>query len=66
MKTGISGGIAQRFLNSKLTPLLTAFSLVLGVGAVLSATTDAGECQVFYRQATPREDGKVGFDVVCE
>ena len=36
MKTGFSGGIAQRFLNSKLTPLLTAFSLVLGVGAVMS------------------------------
>ena len=36
MKTGFSGGIAQRFLNSKLTPLLTAFSLVLGIGAVMS------------------------------
>ena len=35
MKTGFSGGIAQRFLNSKLTPLLTAFSLVLGIGAVM-------------------------------
>ena len=36
MKTGMSGGIAQRFLNSKLTPLLTAFSLVLGTGAVMT------------------------------
>ncbi|MGD2122879.1 MAG: efflux RND transporter permease subunit [Gemmatimonadota bacterium] len=36
MKTGFSGGVAQRFLNSKLTPLLTAFSLVLGIGAVMS------------------------------
>ena len=36
MKTGFSGGIAQRFLNSKLTPLVTAFSLVLGIGAVMS------------------------------
>ena len=36
MKTGFSGGVAQRFLNSKLTPLLTAFSLVLGLGAVMS------------------------------
>jgi len=35
MKTGLSGGIAQRFLNSKLTPLLTAFSLVLGLAAVM-------------------------------
>jgi multidrug efflux pump subunit AcrB len=36
MKTGPSGAIAQRFLNSKLTPLLIAASLVLGVGAVLT------------------------------
>jgi len=36
MKTGFSGAVAQRFLNSKLTPLLTAFSLVLGIGAVMS------------------------------
>ncbi|MGD8726611.1 MAG: efflux RND transporter permease subunit [Gemmatimonadales bacterium] len=36
MKTGPSGAIAQKFLNSKLTPLLTAFSLVLGIGAVMS------------------------------
>jgi multidrug efflux pump subunit AcrB len=36
MKTGPSGGIAQRFLNSKLTPLLTAASLVLGIGAVMT------------------------------
>jgi len=36
MKTGPSGAIAQRFLNSKLTPLLTAAALVLGVGAVMT------------------------------
>ncbi len=36
MKTGFSGGIAQRFLNSKLTPLLIGFSLVVGIGAVMS------------------------------
>ena len=36
MKTGFSGGIAQRFLNSKLTPLLTVFSMVLGIGAVMT------------------------------
>jgi multidrug efflux pump subunit AcrB len=36
MKTGPSGGIAQRFLNSKLTPLLTAAALVLGIGAVMT------------------------------
>jgi multidrug efflux pump subunit AcrB len=36
MKTGPSGAIAQRFLNSKLTPLLTGASLVLGIGAVMT------------------------------
>jgi multidrug efflux pump subunit AcrB len=36
MKTGPSGAIAQRFLNSKLTPLLIGASLVLGIGAVMT------------------------------
>jgi len=36
MKTGISGGIAQRFLNSKLTPLLIGASLVAGLGGLLT------------------------------
>ena len=41
MKTGLSGGIAQRFLDSKLTPLLVAASLAAGVGAL--ATTPREE-----------------------
>jgi multidrug efflux pump subunit AcrB len=41
MKTGISGGLAQRFLNSKLTPLLVAASLAAGVGGL--ATTPREE-----------------------
>ncbi|MSR21599.1 MAG: efflux RND transporter permease subunit [Gemmatimonadetes bacterium] len=41
MKTGLSGGIAQRFLNSKLTPLLVAASLAAGLGAL--ATTPREE-----------------------
>jgi multidrug efflux pump subunit AcrB len=36
MKTGPSGGLAQRFLNSKLTPLLVAASLAAGVGGLAS------------------------------
>ncbi len=36
MKTGPSGAIAQRFLNSKLTPLLIGASLVAGVGGLLT------------------------------
>src|SRR5512134_2706260 len=41
MKTGPSGGLAQRFLNSKLTPLLIAASLAAGVGGL--ATTPREE-----------------------
>jgi len=36
VKTGLSGGIAQRFLNSKLTPLLVGASVVAGVGGLLT------------------------------
>ncbi len=36
MKTGISGGIAQRFLHSKLTPLLIGAALAAGVGGLLT------------------------------
>jgi multidrug efflux pump subunit AcrB len=63
MKTGISGGIAQRFLNSKLTPLLTAFSLVLGIGAVMTTPREEEpqirvpmiDVAVGLPGATPRE-----------
>ncbi|MBL8987709.1 MAG: efflux RND transporter permease subunit, partial [Gemmatimonadetes bacterium] len=36
MKTGISGRVAQAFLQSKLTPLLIIASLVAGLGGVLT------------------------------
>ncbi len=36
MKTGLSGGVAKRFLNSKLTPLLIGASLVAGLGGLLT------------------------------
>jgi multidrug efflux pump subunit AcrB len=63
MKTGFSGAVAQRFLNSKLTPLLTAFSLVLGIGAVMSTPREEEpqirvpmiDVAVGMPGATPRE-----------
>jgi multidrug efflux pump subunit AcrB len=63
MKTGFSGGIAQRFLNSKLTPLLTAFSLVLGIAAVMGTPREEEpqirvpmiDVAVGLPGATPRE-----------
>ncbi len=36
MKAGFSGAVAQRFLNSKLTPLLIGASLAAGVGGLLT------------------------------
>ncbi len=36
MKIGISGGIAQRFINSKLTPLLIVASVVAGIGGLMT------------------------------
>ncbi len=34
MKTGLSGAVAQSFLNSKLTPLLIGASIVAGLGGL--------------------------------
>ena len=36
MKTGLSGAVAQRFLTSKLTPLLVGASILAGVGGMLT------------------------------
>ena len=36
MKTGLSGAVAQGFLNSKLTPLLIGASIVAGLGGLLT------------------------------
>ncbi len=33
---GPAGRIARLFIDSKLTPLLTVFSIVLGIGAVMT------------------------------
>jgi multidrug efflux pump subunit AcrB len=63
MKTGLSGGIAQRFLNSKLTPLLVAASLAAGVGALLTTPREEEpqirvpmiDVAVGLPGATPRE-----------
>jgi multidrug efflux pump subunit AcrB len=56
MKTGLSGGIAQRFLNSKLTPLLVGASLAAGVGGLLTTPREE-EPQI----RVPMIDVAVGF-----
>ncbi len=63
MKTGLSGSIAQRFLNSKLTPLLVAASLAAGVGGLLTTAREEEpqilvpmiDVAVGFPGATPRE-----------
>lgn len=37
----------------------------MSVGDFVSVDSARGNCQVFFRQVTPRDDGRVGFDVVC-
>jgi multidrug efflux pump subunit AcrB len=56
MKTGASGGVAQRFLNSKLTPLLIGASLAAGVGGLLTTPREE-EPQI----RVPMIDVAVGF-----
>ncbi len=31
----------------------------------VGASVDAGDCKVFFKQAVPRDDRRVGFDVAC-
>jgi hypothetical protein len=37
----------------------------LAVGDVIDFTAGDQACKVFFKQATPREDGRVGFDLDC-
>ena len=37
----------------------------LTVGDVMEFSADDQSCKVFFKQATPREDGRVGFDLDC-
>jgi hypothetical protein len=37
----------------------------LGVGDVIEFSAGDKPCKVFFKQATPREDGRVGFDLDC-
>jgi hypothetical protein len=35
------------------------------VGDAVPVLADGVNCTVFYKQATPRPDGRVGFDLTC-
>jgi hypothetical protein len=38
----------------------------LAVGDAIDFTSGEEACKVFYKQATPRADGRIGFDVDCK
>ena len=38
----------------------------LAVGDVMEFAAGDRKCKVFYKQATPRQDGRVGFDLDCK
>jgi hypothetical protein len=55
---GYGQGIAQVSLNGTVKRLR--------VGEVVDFMAGERACRVFYKQATPRQDGRVGFDLDCK
>lgn len=74
LKAGESFNVGARDQVFALTSRYGAQAIVnlsgaakrLNVGDVVEFMADAKNCRVFYKQATPREDGRIGFDLVCE
>ena len=54
---GYGNGIVQISLSGEVKRL--------AVGGVVEFTAGDRACKVFYKQATPRQDGRVGFDLDC-
>jgi hypothetical protein len=54
---GYGNGIVQVSLSGEVKRL--------AVGGVIEFTAGDRACKVFYKQATPRQDGRVGFDLDC-
>ena len=44
---------------------LSGMTKRLNVGDVIEFAAGDGSCKVFYKQATPRDDGRLGFDLDC-
>ncbi len=55
---GYGNGVAQVSLNGTVKRL--------AVGGVVEFMAGQRACKVFYKQATPRQDGRVGFDLDCK
>jgi hypothetical protein len=55
---GYGNGVAQVSLNGAVKRLT--------VGGVVDFMAGDRACKVFYKQATPRQDGRIGFDLDCK
>jgi len=55
---GYGSGVAQVSLNGNVKRLV--------VGGVVDFMAGDKACKVFYKQATPRADGRIGFDLDCK
>jgi hypothetical protein len=55
---GYGNGLAQVSLNGEIKRLR--------VGDVVQFMAGQRACKVFYKQATPRQDGRLGFDLDCK
>ena len=55
---GYGSGVVQVSLNGTVKRLR--------VGDTVEFMAGARACKVFYKQATPRQDGRVGFDLDCK
>ena len=56
----------QNYGNGAVLVNLSGTGRRLNVGDVMDFTAGERACKVFYKQAAPREDGRVGFDLVCD
>jgi hypothetical protein len=55
----------QGFVRGVANVNLSGTPKRLAVGDVIEFNADGKSCKVFFKQATPREDGRVGFDLDC-
>jgi len=56
----------QSYGNGIVQVSLNGTAKRLRVGEVIEFMAGQRACKVFYKQATPRQDGRVGFDLNCK
>jgi hypothetical protein len=55
----------QSYYREAVIVNLSGTAKRLTVGDVIEFTAGERSCKVFFKQATPRDDGRVGFDLDC-